>query len=93
VFGRELQKPTVKPIDPPVAQVRWNGERNKAEERLAAHGCQIGQAACQSFMADVDGSVGTELEVPPFENEICCEDEIVLRFGAENGTVVADASN
>jgi hypothetical protein len=73
--------------------MRRERERNEAEERLAAHGCQIRQAACQGFMAYVGWSVGIEREVSAFEYEICCEDEIVPRSGAENGTVVANASD
>jgi hypothetical protein len=93
VLGCKPQQSAIESVHPPVAQVLRKGERNKAEERLAAHGGQIGQAARQSFVANVGWCVGTEFEVSAFENEICCEDEIVFWFGAEDRTIVADASN
>jgi hypothetical protein len=89
----ELQQPAVKSIHPSLAETGRQPQRNEAEERFAAHGGQIGQTTRKSFVADVRGSVRIELEVPAFKNEIGCKDEVMLRFRADDRTIVTDASN
>lgn len=86
----ETKEAAIKLVGPLTGAVTWNGQRNQAEDRLSAHGGQIGEAARQGFMADV-GCFCVTREVAIFDNEVGGKDEIGFGGGPDDGTIVSNA--
>ena len=80
-----------KPVDPGLAQVLGQGERQEYGDGCASHGSDIAKAAGQAAMPDDFGGMPLAPEVNPFQAEIGSNQRLVTGRDLQDGTVIPDA--
>jgi hypothetical protein len=79
------------PVDPGLAQVLGQGERQECGDGCASHGSDIAKAAGQAAMPDDFGGMPLAAEVNPFQAEIGSNQRLVTGRDLQDGTVIPDA--
>ena len=79
------------PVDPGLAPVLRQGERQKCGDGRSSHGSDIAKAAGQAAMPDDFGGMPLAAEVNPFQAEISSNQGLVTTGDLQDGTVIPDA--
>ncbi len=88
---RKREESSEKSVDPVLWKTMRKGQREECRNRLAPHGSDIAEAACQATMSDYLGRMPFPAKVNALEAEVSGDQSILARGPAQHGTVIANA--